>query len=324
VGFSVAIGKTTVRIVVSFCVWEKLRMNGFVLALIAAVAGGLALVLFGKPKGEGQREADRVERIEPTLSPPASAPVTPAPVTPTVTTPTVTTPASTNKSATTASPIAKAPMTALPIADPWADEAPEPEPEIPAASPTPSPESAAVATTAIPLTTPKSTPTPPATATTAGTTPSMPPFAAIQDPKRPSTPELQDLSQEILEMGMSKQLRFVPKLTQYANHTDAKIRSYVAYALGQIALPHTVKAEIETIIPVLGKLSQDKDLAVRQMAIKALSSIQSPQVLPYLEKGLLSSAGSVQQMANAAIQKLKLQYDVKSSEFPPALQKKPQ
>jgi hypothetical protein len=115
-------------------------------------------------------------------------------------------------------------------------------------------------------------------------TPSIAPFAAIHDPKRPSTPALQDLSQEILDMGQSQQLRFIPKLIQSANHSDSMIRTYTAYAMGQIAASHPVQADIETMIPVLGKLSQDISLEVRSMAIKALNQIRSPQVLPYLKK----------------------------------------
>jgi vesicle coat complex subunit len=34
----------------------------------------------------------------------------------------------------------------------------------------------------------------------------------------------------------------------------------------------------------LGELAQDPDAAVRQMALRALSRIQSPDVLPYLQK----------------------------------------
>jgi HEAT repeat protein len=101
------------------------------------------------------------------------------------------------------------------------------------------------------------------------------------------------------------------------------IRCYVAYAIGEIAAAHTVKSDIQAVIPFLGELASDKDLEVQQMAFKALSRIQSPAVLPYLEKGLLSTFGSIKQLANAAIQKLKLQYgDVATAtEYPPALQK---
>ncbi|MGI0490414.1 HEAT repeat domain-containing protein [Alkalinema pantanalense CENA528] len=151
------------------------------------------------------------------------------------------------------------------------------------------------------------------------------PFAAIQDPKRPKTSELQDLSQQILGWGTSRLLSNVPKVLPYATHNDPLIRSYVALALGQIATPHTVKAEIAKVIPVLGKLSQDSNGDVRAMAMKALSSIQSPDVLPFLEKGLLNASGPVKQAANAAIQKLKLNYgsQTTSAEIPPSLQQRP-
>jgi hypothetical protein len=112
------------------------------------------------------------------------------------------------------------------------------------------------------------------------TTPSIAPFAAIQDPKRPATPALQDLSQEILDMGQSQQLRFIPKLIQSANHSDSMIRTYAAHAMGQIAAIHPVQADIETMIPVLGKLTQDSSLEVRSMATKALNQIRSPQGSP--------------------------------------------
>jgi HEAT repeats len=112
--------------------------------------------------------------------------------------------------------------------------------------------------------------------------PSMPPFAAIHDPKRPSTPGLQDLSQEIINLGTTQKL-----------------------SNGQIATAHTIKSETQATIPFLGELAIDPDAGVRQMALKALIRIQSPDVLPYLEKGQLTATGAVQELAIAAIQKLK-------------------
>jgi HEAT repeats len=135
--------------------------------------------------------------------------------------------------------------------------------------------------------------------------PSMPPFAAIQDPKRPSTPLLQDLSQEIINLGTAQKLSNVPKLLQHRHHADPLIRCYVAHAIGQIAAAHTIKSETQATIPFLGELAIDADATVRQMALKALSRIQSPDVLPYLEKGQLTATGATQQLAIAAIQKLK-------------------
>jgi HEAT repeats len=135
--------------------------------------------------------------------------------------------------------------------------------------------------------------------------PSMPPFAAIHDPKRPSTPGLQDLSQEIINLGTAQKLSHVPQLLQYRNHADPLIRCYVAHAIGQIAAAHTIKSETQATIPFLGELAIDPDTGVRQMALKALIRIQSPDVLPYLEKGQLTATGAVQELAIAAIQKLK-------------------
>jgi HEAT repeats len=135
--------------------------------------------------------------------------------------------------------------------------------------------------------------------------PSMPPFAAIQDPKRPSTPNLQDLSQEIISLGTAQKLSNVPPLLQYRNHADPLIRCYVAHAIGQIAAAHTIKSETQATIPFLGELAIDPDADVRQMALKALIRIQSPDVLAYLEKGQLTATGAVKESAIAAIQKLK-------------------
>lgn len=139
------------------------------------------------------------------------------------------------------------------------------------------------------------------------------PIAAIHDPKRPSTPALQDLSQDILAWGNAQQLSQIPKLLPYANHGDSTIRAYVALALGKIAAPHTVKREIEQVIPVLGKLTQDADPQVRRFAVQALGGIASPQVLPYLEQALRSPSGSVMQAANTALQKLNLKPPVQAA-----------
>jgi HEAT repeats len=132
------------------------------------------------------------------------------------------------------------------------------------------------------------------------------PIAPIHDPQRPCTEALQNLSQDILTWGESKQLSHIPKLLSYANSGDSTIRAYVALALGKIAGPHTVKPEIQQVIPVLGKLTQDADAKVRLFAVQALGNIASPKVLPYLEQALLSPSGSVMKAAKAALQKLNL------------------
>jgi HEAT repeat protein len=100
--------------------------------------------------------------------------------------------------------------------------------------------------------------------------PSLAPFATIQDPKRPNTPSLQELSQKILDLADDR--RNVPTLAQYAKHSDPLIRRYVAYALGQIALkPLETKAKTaDPIRPLLQQLSQDPQKEVSQLAKRML------------------------------------------------------
>ncbi|KAM3115791.1 HEAT repeat domain-containing protein [Phormidesmis sp. 146-33] len=137
---------------------------------------------------------------------------------------------------------------------------------------------------------------------------SLPP--AIHDPRRPQSASLENISQEVLAWGRSKQLKHLPKLIQYTRHSSPVIRGYAAMAIGEIVSPHRVTTEVEKVIPILGKLTQDSSMQVRLFAIKALGSIQSEKGLPYLQKALVSSSGSVMQAANAAIQKLKLNYGI--------------
>ncbi|MBE9009837.1 HEAT repeat domain-containing protein [Pseudanabaenaceae cyanobacterium LEGE 13415] len=130
----------------------------------------------------------------------------------------------------------------------------------------------------------------------------------IQDPKRPNDGTLEDLTQEMLVLGQSKDLKHVSRLMQYATHADSIVRGNAAIALGQIAHQNAVRDEVERSIPVLGKLTQDADLKVRLYAVQALGEIRSQRVLPYLQKALQSPSGSVMKAANRAFQNLKLQY----------------
>jgi HEAT repeats len=239
-------------------------MNGFMVGVIAVIAGIFATILFGRPQGERDRAAAPiVQPVEPATPPSASS---------------------------TASPSTMLTANVAPIADPWIDH-----PPTATALTTGSSTIAQLPIRDRPLTAPigpdqvmpMATPATRAAAMAASgsaTTRSMPPFAAIHDPKRPSTPSLQDLSQEIVSLGTGQKLSDVPQLLQYRKHQDPMLRCYVAHAMGQIAAAHTVKSEIQSTIPFLGELAQDPDTAVRQMALRALSRIQSPDVLPYLQK----------------------------------------
>lgn len=130
----------------------------------------------------------------------------------------------------------------------------------------------------------------------------------IQDPKRPNDGKLEDLTQEILAWGQSKDLKHLAKLMQYATHSDAIVRSHVATSLGRIVSAHPMRGDVERSIPVLGKLTNDSDVKVRLYAVQSLGTIRSQEVLPYLEQALRSPSGSVTKAANRALQNLKLQY----------------
>ncbi len=260
-------------------------MNSFIVGIIAIIAGIFAAILFGRPQGKSDQSLPRIAQVE---SPPAAA----GPAAPVTTT---------------------KPSNALPeIADPWVDSSATPIATLPIRE---LPANGAEAMTVESMTAELPTASPAVRAAamaavgTAGAR-SMPPFAAIHDPKRPSTPDLQDLSQEIISLGTTQKLSNVPRLLQYRQHDDPLIRCYVAHALGNIAAAHTVKSEIQSTIPFLGELAADQDPEVRQMAIRALSRIQSPDVLPYLEKSLVGASEPVKAAVIAAIQKLKSQSGV--------------
>jgi hypothetical protein len=105
--------------------------------------------------------------------------------------------------------------------------------------------------------------------------PSSGPFSPIQDPKRPPTPELQELSQEILQMGYAPDLSHLPQLIEYASHPQPIIRCYAAAALEQCARRHPDSDHLETILTVLAQLGEDSDREVQQIAGRLLQHLQS-------------------------------------------------
>ncbi len=100
------------------------------------------------------------------------------------------------------------------------------------------------------------------------------PFAAIHDPQRPSSPELQTLSQQILAWGSSGTAENLKTVISYDKHPDALIRRYVAVAIGQAASQGTIGPEIQSAIPVLEALTLDSDAKVQKVALKSLNNIQ--------------------------------------------------
>jgi hypothetical protein len=117
--------------------------------------------------------------------------------------------------------------------------------------------------------------------------------------------QAQTLAQNLIKLGNSGQVAYIPKLTEFMNHPNSQIRESVASALGSIAASQGAKSEIQRAIPLLGKLSRDSDSLVRQSAIKALGHIKSEKVIPLLSLALRDSNRSVVQAASAALNKFK-------------------
>lgn len=112
------------------------------------------------------------------------------------------------------------------------------------------------------------------------------------------------LSEKIALAGRSHQLRQAPYLFRYANHADSAVRAAVATALGTIAANRR-GAEVEAIVAILGKLSQDSKPPVRLQAVEGLGKIRSAIVLPWLQRAQRQSDSAVSQSAATAIQRLK-------------------
>ena len=81
-------------------------------------------------------------------------------------------------------------------------------------------------------------------------------------------------------------------------------RKQVATALGQFVMGNK-RAPAQRSIPILGKLLQDPDPAVRQAAVEALSRMSSPKVIPVLKRALRHTDSDVVQTASIALSKFK-------------------
>lgn len=115
----------------------------------------------------------------------------------------------------------------------------------------------------------------------------------------------ESLQNHLLFLGSSPQLSAVPQLKITVNHPDPHIRQLTAWGLGRIAAANGLRPEIQQAIPLLGKLSNDRDFSVRFEAVKALGMIKSAKVIPFLQKSLYDTNATVVKTANEALTKFK-------------------
>jgi hypothetical protein len=129
----------------------------------------------------------------------------------------------------------------------------------------------------------------------------------------------QELAEKITVMGNSSQVAYIPKLTEYVNHPDSSIRERVASALGTIAASHNRRAEVQRVVPLLGKLSQAPEPWVRRAAVAALGNIKAETVIPFLKQSLRDSDRDVVKLASTALSRFKfypLNQEAKSAKTP--------
>jgi hypothetical protein len=240
-------------------------MEKLLLGILATIAGVLAIVLFGKPQSPTARQSDApIGRVEPSTRQDEPSLDEPSLNEPTIS---ESTPDEFNIRATESSPSTipssiSTPVTTLPASSPTSD--PQLDADAVLAART---DNRSLETIPIEPSAPQAVGL--SAAPKAGLARSMPPFAAIQDPRRPSTPELQDLSQEIINLGRSQKRSNLPLLLQYRDHDNAMIRRYVAYAMGQLTSTSS-QSDKQAIIPFLQELAQDADRDVQQMAQRIL------------------------------------------------------
>ncbi|AFY69352.1 PBS lyase HEAT domain protein repeat-containing protein [Thalassoporum mexicanum PCC 7367] len=132
--------------------------------------------------------------------------------------------------------------------------------------------------------------------TSAGTSPSAT-FAADLTPKP-------QINSQIQVWANSRNQARIPALIKYAYHQDAVTRNLVAESLGKLASLKSLSPQAEMAIAVLGKLSRDRSVTVRQTAIDALGQIKSDRVLDFLMPALKSPHRSIVRSASGAIARL--------------------
>ncbi len=150
--------------------------------------------------------------------------------------------------------------------------------------------------------------------------PEQPP---AEKPIQFSNPKTQALGEEIVAMGDSARVTDIPQLIQHASHAERPIRQLVANAIGRIASAQGIKAEVQRAIPVLGKLCQDPDTAVRQSAVEALGKIKSEKAIPFLKLALRDADSDVVKIASDAISHFKFYPATPAKKTPPQSPSKP-
>ncbi|ACB53850.1 unknown [Crocosphaera subtropica ATCC 51142] len=109
------------------------------------------------------------------------------------------------------------------------------------------------------------------------------------------------LAQNIKDWGDSNSSYNIPPLLNYLTHSDPSIRIGVAEALGKLVSKKNIRSQMRQGILGLGRLSRDPVLSVRLSAVKALSQVKTPLVIPFLKLAQKDANNEVVKKASAAL-----------------------
>ncbi|MEM9540906.1 MAG: HEAT repeat domain-containing protein [Cyanobacteria bacterium P01_E01_bin.42] len=123
---------------------------------------------------------------------------------------------------------------------------------------------------------------------------------AISSPS-PSVPPVESTKSDEIALPDAS----LAQLLDRTYHPDPEQRQQIALAIGEAIAGRKVRAESERAIPILGKLSQDPDPAVRCAAVTALAGVDSQAAIPYLQRALKDADSNAIAAASEAIAKFK-------------------
>lgn len=123
----------------------------------------------------------------------------------------------------------------------------------------------------------------------------------------------QDLVRVIFNMGQSKQPSHLSELQRLSLFASSNVRQAVAIAISSIASANSTAPAIRQTVPLLGKLSQDTDPAVRFAAVEGLGSIRSSRVIPYVRRSLRDPDMTVVRAAKTVMDRFKYYPSMPSS-----------
>lgn len=132
-----------------------------------------------------------------------------------------------------------------------------------------------------------------------------PPVDKVSEGTIAAAPTLSPTSAQPKKIELPSPSTGLPHLISQATEPDSAQRQQVATALKAI-LQQPLRAETKQVVPLLTKLCQDNDPAVRLSAVQALAETRSRQAIPLLKRALRDPDMAVVAAASQAMDRFKV------------------